>query len=230
MPYCVSCGSPYQSEKFCPTCGNNLQVAPSSSTSPDGIATATDSSLTSRLPYFPTPEKSETTKLAGFWWRVLALLLDSLLLGIFESLVADRLSSNRGVHLAINSALLLAYSFFLLSKRGRTLGMNICRLQMTALGGGAVTTIAVARRQIYFVALNVFVGLTSFFATNPVATTLNQTAAQKLQFEEKQLHYVAVAAVFLLPELLSCLWMLWDKNKQTLQDKVGGTVVIRTVK
>ncbi len=31
-----------------------------------------------------------------------------------------------------------------------------------------------------------------------------------------------------LASLLDDLWMLWDKQKQTLHDKIAGTIVVKT--
>lgn len=39
---------------------------------------------------------------------------------------------------------------------------------------------------------------------------------------------LVLAILFFIPFILSCLWPLWDRQKQTLHDKMAGTLVIRT--
>jgi hypothetical protein len=52
---------------------------------------------------------------------------------------------------------------------------------------------------------------------------LNPTAQQKLELQHAELILLSLS----IPHYLDLLWPLWDRQNQTLHDKVASTLVVR---
>jgi len=91
-------------------------------------------------------------------------------------------------------------------------------------------TLAVIVGLIYFVAL---VGSRGQTVGNMAVSTriIDARTGGPISYAKALGRYVSqivLAVVFLIPFILSCLWPLWDRRKQTLHDKMAGTLVVKT--
>ena len=153
----------------------------------------------------PAPAFGDPTagagRLAGWWHRVGATVIDGIILVVFESVVGailggGRLTASHGaggglvVARIIDLVAALAYQGLLLSRRGQTVGMMAVgtRIVDATSGGG----IGVWRGVLRAVIEGLF------------------------------------AVLLLLPWVLDVLWPLWDRRNQTLHDKIVGTLILRT--
>jgi hypothetical protein len=59
-----------------------------------------------------------------------------------------------------------------------------------------------------------------------LTTYKNPTAAQT----SHERHELLIALIVVVPHALDLLWAAWDRNRQTLHDKVASTVVVREVR
>lgn len=204
MPYCASCGTQAaEGQTFCTTCGQ---------------AVAAPTSSLEAMPYFPTQELEKIQTYAGFWWRVLAYLIDVIILGIVVALIGSgaSLSTDGRVVLAVMFA--FAYGTVFIAIRSQTPGMMVTRLRVESADGSKVSWNQAAIRTAFYSALLLVSDL-----YHRGKTYSHPTAAQ----QRREVHNLGILLLFALPELLDNLWMLWDKKKQTLHDKVAKTVVKR---
>ncbi|MFZ1063605.1 MAG: RDD family protein [Acidimicrobiales bacterium] len=207
MPYCSECGTLVQSDQqFCPQCGKAI-----------GGAFAPPAPM----PYFPMQEETpaSTQPLAGYWWRVLGYLIDSILLGVVIAFPLR--SANVNVYLAavLNAAVTFAYGTLLLCfASGQTLGMKVARVHVANVDDGVtITRLQAIRRTALYCALSLLGNLYHY------TRYLHPTTQQKLA----EGRHALVALVLLVPFIVNLLWPLWDKKNQTLTDKFARTVVLR---
>jgi uncharacterized RDD family membrane protein YckC len=207
MAYCANCGTVEDPDKqFCATCG---------------AATSGPFAAPAPLPYFPMdgPALVVEPNLAGFWWRVLGFIIDSILLALVTTLPAHQFGVNfyAGAILAIVVGFF--YWFLLIAFwGGATIGMRVASIRCVDMNGrGPVGPRQAAIRSAFYSAL-VAVGSLYHYTTYA-----HPTAAQSKLAGE----HVAIAFCLSAPHLLELLWAAWDKKNQTLHDKVAGTIVIR---
>jgi uncharacterized RDD family membrane protein YckC len=205
MPYCASCGTQAaEGQTFCTTCGKAV-AAPSS-----GLAA---------MPYFPAAETvTGTHGYAGFWWRVLAYLIDVIILGIVVAIISSAAKLSADTRVAVAVILAFAYGTTFIATKSQTLGMMLTRLHVESADGLKVTWNQAAVRTGFYSLLLLFSDL-----YHRGKTYSHPTAAQ----QRREVHNLGILLLFALPELLDTLWMLWDKRKQTIHDKVAKTVVKR---
>jgi uncharacterized RDD family membrane protein YckC len=207
MEYCANCGSVEDPDKqFCATCG---------------AATSGAFASPAPLPYFPMdgPPDALEPNLAGFWWRALGFVIDSILLALVTTLPAHQLSLNLYVGAVLTIVVGFFYWFLLIAFwGGATIGMRVASLRCVDMKNrGSVGLRQAAVRSAAYSAL---VAIGSFYH---YTTYANPTSAQsKLEGE-----HVAVAFCLVVPHLLDLLWVAWDKKNQSLHDKVAGTLVLR---
>lgn len=204
MPYCASCGTQAaEGQTYCTTCGKEVAapIAPLAA-----------------MPYFPTENLEKIQGYAGFWWRVLAYLIDVIILGIVVAVIASAasLSTDGRVVLAVIFAFVYGTAF--IATRSQTLGMMVTRLRVEGVDGAKVTWNQAAVRTAFYSALLLISDL-----YHRGKTYSHPTPAQ----QRHEIHNLGLLLLFALPELLDNLWMLWDKRKQTIHDKVAKTVVKR---
>ncbi|WP_214107418.1 RDD family protein [Acrocarpospora catenulata] len=163
--------------------------------------------------------------LAEWWQRLVARLIDGVILGVVVYLIIGRIIASAfsttetvsvlgvsaqvqtvsftGLLLsAIISVLLYgAYEFFLVSRDGQTIGKKVMKIRIVKLGAplqGGVDTETLIKR------IGVLYG-PQILGFN---TVLNM-----------------IAGIF---SLVNVLWPLWDKPlQQAIHDKVAGTVVVK---
>jgi uncharacterized RDD family membrane protein YckC len=207
LPYCANCGTPEASDQqFCSVCGQ-----PTSGT----VA-----------PLVPMPRlaANETfplgTQLAGFWWRVLGLLVDVVLIGLIISLPLRSASLNSYLTSYIDVAVVFAYGSFCLARfKGQTLGMRLVRTRCV----DAVTHAKMSVAQIFRrTALHSVLILLA--ASYHYTLYLNPTAQEKILNN----HHSEIAFLFAIPIIVDLLWPIWDKRNQTLHDKFANTLLVRS--
>ena len=158
--------------------------------------------------------------LAEWWQRLLARLIDSLLLGvvafIVSSIVGGIMVSSSSSLEAMLSAMVwssvisgiiigliaFAYEFFLLGRNGQTLGKLALGIKVVQVGGALGPQ-----------------GL-------PNDVALKRSAVLWLPLVLQGIPYIKWAAFLFVP--VNILWQLFDKPlQQCLHDKVAGTVVVK---
>jgi uncharacterized RDD family membrane protein YckC len=205
MAYCANCGTVEQPEQqFCATCG---------------AATSGPFAPPAPLPYFPIEEAAKEPDLAGFWWRVLGFVIDSIILALVTTLPARSMGVNFYVEVIATLIIGFFYWFlFITYWNGQTIGMRVASVRCVAMEGRG--HVGLRQSAVRSLAYSVLLAVGSFYH---YTTYVNPTAAQTRQAGV----HVAVAFCFLIPHLLDLLWVAWDKKNQTLHDKVAGTLVVR---
>ena len=209
MPNCANCGTPETStQQFCSVCGQPTSgsVAP--------------------LTPMPRLAANETfpigTQLAGFWWRVLGLVADVVLIGLIISLPLRSTNVNTYVSSYIDVAVVFVYGTICLARfKGQTIGMRLVRTRCVDVVTHAQMSVTqVVRRT----------GLHSLFillaASYHYTLYLNPTAKEKILNN----HNSEIAFLFAIPLIVDLLWPIWDKRNQTLHDKFANTLLVRTFK
>jgi uncharacterized RDD family membrane protein YckC len=159
------------------------------------------------------------TGLAGFWWRVLAFLIDSLLVSIVIELPVKAMGIGFYEGAATLAIAKLIYStFFMAYQNGQTIGMKATKIQVVnenrSLGIDLRTSV---KRNGLFGLLALIGGVAHF-------TTYSHPTLQ--QAREASRHGLITLALE-MPQLIDVLWPLWEEKNQALHDKFAGTVVIR---
>jgi uncharacterized RDD family membrane protein YckC len=133
----------------------------------------------------------------GWWQRVGATIIDILVLIIPTGII--EFAAGRIVGGLIATVIEGAYLVFLISQQGRTVG-------------------------------NRAVGTRVVGATDGAQPTLNQALARWAPFGvvgvlDAILPVLAIIGGLFI--LIDILWPLWDKQNQTLHDKIGSTLVVK---
>ena len=135
----------------------------------------------------------------GWWQRAGATLVDNLVL-LVPDLILD-LIGGRGPGTVLVLVLKVLYLTLMISRRGQTVGnMAVGTRVIDANTGGPVT------------------------AGKAVVRSLPETILILLF----SLSETILILLFFIPGLLDILWPLWDRQNQTLHDKMAGTLVVRT--
>jgi uncharacterized RDD family membrane protein YckC len=201
VAYCTNCGAEeHEGQRFCPQCG---ALSPQ-----DDPVLVVGGDVEERVP------------LAGFWWRLLGWFLDSLIL-LIPVTVLTAVPHNYWLGKVLSVGLTLLYATLFIGLRGRTPGMAIVKVTCVerATGQAAGTRRALVRAAYVAVVASFVTIYHPYRYANPIT-------------QEQKNHNAVVLAVTValeLPLILSYLWAAWDRNHQTLYDKVAGTVVTREV-
>ncbi len=171
---------------------------------PDGLPPAPDGS------WAPPPAYTAPPRYAGFWIRVAASIIDSLVLIPFYIplfiAVFNRIDTTSSATLSTNDFSALQGSFI-----GWALALQLIRYLYEVVMIGQ---------------WNATVGK---FAVGIRVRRMDGSPAQWREAALRPLLEVALGVTGLsIGSLLDELWMLWDKQKQTLHDKIASTIVVRT--
>jgi uncharacterized RDD family membrane protein YckC len=206
---CSNCGADVPSDQqFCMTCGT------------PAVGRAAASVPMPSLSVEPSATRSEG--LAGFWWRVLSFVIDSIFVLIISELPAHYLKFGFYPTVVVSTVVIFLYWHLLVAYRGgQTLGMRIVRITIVnADGRGKVNPRQSAIRAAVYSAL-VLVGSLYHYRTYA-----HPTPAQSRRLGEEAF----ILFLLLVPHFLDLLWSAWDKQKQTVHDKAARTVAIRESK
>lgn len=208
MSFCSTCGSAtIDGERYCATCGT-------ATTSP-----VTANAPASGLPYFaPEVPKAKDQTIAGFGWRVLGYLFDLILLFIVVYLPLKAGHVSFDVSAVITAvANFLYWTLMITFARGQSIGMALVGVRcVRADTRGVVDLSRASLRALTYSALLLFGSLYH------VHTYVNPTALQRHTEGIHGAIYIALA----IPHVLDLLWAAWDAKRQTLHDKVAGTVCV----
>jgi uncharacterized RDD family membrane protein YckC len=162
------------------------------------------------------------TQLAGFWWRVIALIIDVVLIGLIISLPLRSSNLNSYVTSYIDVAVVFAYGIVCLTRfKGQTIGMRVVRTRCVDVVTHAQMSVGQILRR---------TGLHSLFillaASYHYTLYINPTAKEKVLNS----HNSEIAFLFAIPLIIDSLWPIWDKRNQTLHDKFANTLIVRISK
>ncbi|MDR0837865.1 MAG: RDD family protein [Propionibacteriaceae bacterium] len=187
------------------------------------------------------PATPDGVPLAGWWWRVLAVIVDGILLNIlslfytrllpaewgysatrmtdvYQDILAGKYIDLSGFVLGslIVSVVGIAYVVAMLSIKGATVGQLACGLRVVPVGQGRYyenhSGLLIGKAVIGVCVYNVSI----------LATVL-------LLFPSLQMSalYSILTLAISLFTALNYLWPLWDSKKQALHNKFAGTQVVR---
>ncbi len=216
---CPVCNRPHVKKEQCPFCGADLQAIQASLTGPEGqvfspedlssippsnIQTGYSDDIESSLPPSATASV-RMPQFAGFWIRLVAFIIDSLLVGllflvlvgagifgyisgsdsdVLNELMSDPFGINLNFYNGIFFTLNIAYFSFFLSRSGQTPGKMICGLKVIRVDGGPLG--------------------------------IGQAVLRTLGY------YLNEITLF-----IGFFWVAIDQKKQGLHDKIAGTYEIR---
>jgi uncharacterized RDD family membrane protein YckC len=225
MAYCSVCGAQEApGQNYCATCGSPTSATGSSTPAPGSSAPAPvpyPSGLTPAPVY--QSDLTNQPRIAGFWWRVLAFVLDEIVINVvlyvaFHS--ANTITYLQGAVISV-VAYFLYFGLMVGLAKGQTLGMMVCRMRVVnATDRGPVSFNQAMTRAALYCVLLLLASIYHYSARN----TTNLTEAQK----ETVLRHGVIWLALATPHLLDLLWAAWDKQRQTLHDKFAKTVVVRT--
>jgi uncharacterized RDD family membrane protein YckC len=156
--------------------------------------------------------------IAGFWWRFIAYLIDSIILGLV--ILIPLRASNLSFYATSIAQVVAAFLYFglFIRYRGQTPGMRLFRMRcLSADRTKATPSQAYMRAAVYCVLLLAGSLYQLHVYTHP-------TTAQTHAFDRS----FGIYLLFSVPHYLDLLWAAWDKQRQTLHDKSAGTVVVRS--
>jgi uncharacterized RDD family membrane protein YckC len=162
-------------------------------------------------------EMVATQDIAGFWWRFLGFVIDSIILGVVINLPLRQSSLSFYTDAIIQVVAAFLYFGLFVSFGGATPGMRICRMRCVSADSSKVTaTQAYTRALVYCV----LVLIASFYQLHTYA---HPTPAETHRLARQFGIYLLLVA----PHYLDLLWAAWDSKHQTLHDKAAGTIVVR---
>jgi uncharacterized RDD family membrane protein YckC len=182
-----------------------------------GKASAAPSVTREAMPYFPAESVEETDGYAGFWWRVLALAIDTVILTIVAALIFWVFKTSTVGRGAVAATLAFVYGTVFIASESRTPGMMITRMHVESVDGAEISWRQSAIRSGFYAVL---LFLSDIYSVHRYA---HPTQAQV----QHELHRLAILLLISLPHILDNLWMLWNKKKQTWHDVIAKTVVKR---
>lgn len=209
MPSCANCGSPeIENQQFCSVCGQSTAGA----VAPLGP-----------MPRLPASDTFVVgTQLAGYWWRVLSLVADVVLIGLIISLPLKAANLNSYVTSYIDVAVVFAYGAVCLIRfKGQTIGMHLVRTRCVDAVTHAQLSVGQIVRRCGLHSLLILLA-----ASYHYTLYLNPTAKEKILNN----HNSEIAFLFAVPLIIDLLWPAWDKRNQTLHDKFANTLLVRTTK
>jgi uncharacterized RDD family membrane protein YckC len=159
-----------------------------------------------------------TQSVAGFWWRVLGFVIDSIILGVLINLPLRQSSLSFYTDAIIQVVAAFLYFGVFVNVGGATPGMRICRMRCVSASGSRVTAAQAYTRALVYCVL---VLIASFYQLH---TYVHPTTAETHRLARQFAIYLLLVA----PHYLDLLWAAWDSKRQTLHDKAAGTIVVRT--
>jgi uncharacterized RDD family membrane protein YckC len=158
----------------------------------------------------PTPEPIAPPAYAGFWIRVAASIIDSLVLAPFY------------IPLAIRA----------IDRMHITSSTDVSTIDFSQMGSevaGWALVLLFVRYLYELVMIGQWNATVGKFA---VGIRVRQTDGSPATWREAALRPLLELVIGVLrislATLLDDLWMLWDKQKQTLHDKIASTIVVKT--
>jgi uncharacterized RDD family membrane protein YckC len=165
----------------------------------------------------PVATATTTEIIAGFWWRFLGFIVDSIILGLV--IVIPVRAMNLSFYSESAAQVVAAFVYFGLFVRYRTWtpGMRLFRMRVLSSDGSRVTpSQALTRSGVYCVLLLIASLYQLHTYSHP---TTAETRALTREF--------GIYLVFALPHYVDLLWAGFGPLHQTLHDKSAATIVVR---
>ena len=161
-----------------------------------------------------------SSTIAGFWWRVMAYVIDLIILAIVVLLPLRATNVSFYAESFIQVVASFLYFGLFIGYSGQTPGMRLFRMRCVSTDGSRVTPSQAFTRAGVYCVLLLIASLYQYHAyTNPTVAQRNKEARE-----------AGIYLLLALPHIIDLLWAAWDKQRQTLHDKAGGTVVIRVAR
>jgi len=158
----------------------------------------------------PPPVYIAPPAYAGFWIRVLASIIDSLVLVPFYIPLAIRMIDRMDI----------------------TSSTSIADIDFTQVSSEVVGWALVLQFVRYAYELVMIGQWNATVGKFAVGIRVRQTDGSPATWREAALRPLLELVIGVLgisfASLVDDLWMLWDKQKQTLHDKIAGTIVVKT--
>lgn len=179
------------------------------------------------------PTDPENFEYGGFWRRVGAAILDSLILLPMGMLLFFLMyqTSRAYVYWALPSVLIsLFYYVYLVQRFGGTPGKRITGMRITMADGSPVTTQAALKRYSPFLVLQLLSLLAMIQASRPVEGYETMGFLEKMQsLQQGAPGWNAVVTAFTyLWWLGTIITLLANARRRAVHDFIAGTVVLRT--
>ena len=157
----------------------------------------------------PTPEYVAPPAYAGFWIRVLASIIDSLVL----------------------TPLYIPLAIRMIDRMNITSSTSITSIDFAQVSGeviGWTLVLQFVRYAYEFVMIGQWNATVGKFAVGIRVRRMDGSPATWREAALRPLLELIIGVLKIsLASLLDDLWMLWDKQKQTLHDKVASTIVVK---
>lgn len=157
-------------------------------------------------------------QLARYGPHVVSFLIDTIIILVIVQLPFNRLDNYRLTGIVVALASFLYWALQIAYANGQTLGMRAVHIRcVNAADRAAVTFSQATVRTLLFCAL-LLIGSHYHVHAYRYPTTFQARSED---------HELSILLLFTAPRLIDLLWAAWDKQNQTLHDKIGGTVVIK---
>ena len=191
--FCPQCGTPAEGAAFCPSCGASIHGNPV--TSPSATST-------------PAVDPQTQLVLSGWWARVGATIIDSLILLVPSTLLAVFLPRY------VAAFVEFAYLYFMWMRFGATIGNRVTNTKVVSILGGAIDSSSAVVRALV---LTVPTFIQQVFAKSTSSNALDNYATAG-----------GIGAIVGLFVIIDYLYPLFDKRRQSIHDKAAKTLVVKS--
>jgi uncharacterized RDD family membrane protein YckC len=165
-----------------------------------------------------TPVTGATTEIiAGFWWRFLGFIVDSIILAVVIVIPVRAMHLSFYAESAAQVVAAFAYFGLFVQYRTWTPGMRLCRMRCLGADGSRVTSSQ------SFTRAGVYCVLLLIASLYQLHTYAHPTAAETRELTREYGFYL----LFAVPHYVDLLWAGFAPLHQTLHDKSAGTIVVR---
>ena len=165
-------------------------------------------------------------KYAGFWIRVAAALIDTLVLIPIFGLNFYNLFGIKSIYLALLLPVIAAiYKPFMEYKYGATLGKMAVKIKVVDLDYKAIDLGTAIKRYIPWILVNV-VSLVTIYLTFSNPAFIDAESFMEVGLLQQENGYDTYVNVANLAVLISVIFVAFDKEKQGLHDRLADTYCI----
>jgi uncharacterized RDD family membrane protein YckC len=121
----------------------------------------------------------------------------------------------------------LVYFMFFWTARGATLGNQVVKTKIVTTDGTPLTRSHTYRRLLVLLGIQIIcIELPLLQLLNHISTYQDSSGRTMVSVLPGGPFWMGVVGLGLVIYLVNILWPLWDPRKQTLHDKVAGTLVV----
>ena len=161
---------------------------------------------------------------ASFGTRVLAVIIDAIILGITGKVIAVLLGNYTGLAEGFGYLLGLTYNITLHYTRGATLGKEVLDISVVSKDGGPISL----QQAMYRECFQYFYIFTAFAVGVLTPSSVTYTSGGAFDFDLSRLTLVAIVPMLaVLVNLVDVLWAAGHPQNQTLHDIVAETYCVK---